>query len=49
MVRRNKKGKYIIYNEEGRIILITSDKRLTDNYMKRKKDGRNTEQRESKS
>ena len=43
MVRRNKKGKYIVYNEAGRIILITSDKRLTDNYMKRKEDGSKTE------
>ncbi|QBQ72859.1 hypothetical protein CRP7_gp66 [Roseobacter phage CRP-7] len=43
MVRRNKKGKYIVYNKAGRIILITSDKRLADNYMKRKEDGSNTE------
>ena len=42
MVKRNKKGKYIVYNKAGNIILITSDKRLADNYMKRKEDGRNT-------
>jgi len=43
MVRRNKKGKYIVYNEKGRIILITSDKRLAKNYIKRKEDGSKTE------
>jgi len=43
MVRKNKKGKYIVYNEAGNIILITSDKRLADNYMKREEDGSNTE------
>ena len=43
MVKRDKKGKYIIYNKAGRIILITSDKRLAENYMKRKEDGSKTE------
>lgn len=43
MVKRNKKGKYIVYNEAGKIILITSNKRLAENYMKREEDGSNTE------
>jgi len=43
MVKRNKKGKYIVYDKAGNIILITSDKRLAENYIERKEDGSNTE------
>jgi len=37
---QNKQGKYVVYDKSGKIVIITSDKRVAETSARSLKDGR---------